>query len=596
MSVPITFGDFTGYDIKTAISEKLNLGTSSVDKDRIHENFWKIIRGGIKIPQNLVMLHYKEESLFIIADKDQTLFTPDQQNNLLKLRGLVYDINSMQVVCSSLGYSPVISATTVPDGLVTDCYGGVHDLSDSNVLTFHTGHDIFQIRTFLYDYVVYYISNTNFDITNSKFYSEGPTFKELFLDLGGPDEDELYGKMLNEYNGLPLNQKSTYSIRSRYSNVNHIFLIVSPWTQTASQSLSGNGYIQYFGLISARILSMQEHQDINIAKNSAWNGVLFKIQVANSRMVPMVNPTSVGDKRIILTESINRFQANNFLQNGYYSPVTPDVNKWMWKGEFIIALTSDERGFPKKWIRIAHPSRLLREAILGGNSNLLNRAFQLRDLCNKQEPYTGDETINFNGLELSYNYGQLFPFIATPDIEDFKEMYRDMPQIIAGIARIYMRHGIDELNDWRLTPTKDFRDYRFSNAMFLMIISAPPNRKADVATYYEQYFIIKDNVYNYIASNIAVLLKMFFNDNGVIIQPNNVQMFKVFPWSKNDEIFTPAKRLHNIVTNAYNASKGSGKDTISITLKNVELYLKGEKGSTLYQLYTTIKRSQNLTT
>lgn len=594
MATPITFGDFAGYDIKTVISDKLNLGTSSVDRDRLHENFWKIIRGGPKIPENLVMLHYKEEALFTIANREQKLFSEEQQTNLLKLRGIVIDLKDMKIICGSLGYSPVISAEEIPEGMAVDCYGGVHDLSDSNVLTFHTGHDIFQIRTFLYDYIVYYISNTNFDITNSKYYSEGPTFRELYDTLGGPDEDRLYGKPASEFNMTPMNERDKYDLRPKYSNINHIFLIVSPWTQTASQSISGEGYIQYFGLLD------QGNFGEGIARTSAWRGILYTTGNTNPRIVPIFPMTQRGERKVVAVEPINRFQANNFLQNGYYDILSPDVNKWLLKSEFVIALTTDVDGNPKKWVRIAHPTRLLREAIIGGNSNLLNRAFQLRDLCNKQEPYTGNETVNFSGLDLAYTYSQLFPFVATPDLDGFKIMQRDMSQIIAGTPRdletnnfpgkLYMRHGLDELNDWQLTSTKDFRDYRFSNAIFLLIMSSPPNRKAEVAGYYEEYFKIRQYVLGYISTNINMLIRMFFNDRGMVVPVNNVLMFKDFPWSKNGEVFNAAKRLHNIVTNAYNASRGN----IQSTLRNVELYLKGEKGSSLYQMYTTIRRSQNL--
>jgi len=207
----------------------------------------------------------------------------------------------------------------------------------------------------------------------------------------------------------------------------------------------------------------------------------------------------------------------------------------------------------------------------------------MRDLSSKKEIYTGNELIGFNGLDYMYTYKELFPFIATPNMEEFRYMHNNMAEVVNGVAPIFMNHNIDELNDWQLTPTKDFRDYRFSNAIFCLILAAPPYRKADVALYYEEYFKIRQYVFDYIRTNINILLNMFYNSQGQLITFDNIVLFRDFPWSKN---INPAKRLQNIVTNAHNASKGR----VEQTLNNVEFYLKGEDGTSLYQMYTNIKR------
>ena len=235
--------------------------------------------------RELYLVHYTPGPRNRRTDSQANIVSP-RSMDARDVRGIIVDVATKMIVCSSFGYTPTSNVSELKPGEdgryhLVDTDGIQHDL-DPNRLTIKLGYEGTILRVFKHGGTVYHSTHRRIDSSRSRW-GNSPSFKELYRQLKGPADEELF------------------SPESTHSPYVYIFLLVHPSVLVVTKEKVGEGYIVYFGA-----KTMWEPTDTSPYPE----GVLDLV------------PKAVIGENIRLAGNLTLEQANHHLQYGYSTAPT----------------------------------------------------------------------------------------------------------------------------------------------------------------------------------------------------------------------------------------------------------------------------------
>lgn len=477
-----------------------------------------------------------EHVQMLVDHRDE--FAESDQRVLLGMRGVVVHVpndgSASRVVTRGFGYTPTC---TVDDVLAnhqvgeavykfTDYNGGVHTIDFAAPTTHSTILSegcVLRITKFNGEY----LRTTNRKLnTERSRWGSSPLFVDMYRTLGGPELEELF----------PADLPS--------SSLTHLFMIVHPALQVASRYSVGEGHLMYLGYVSndpAGVISVEE-----LDASQAWKYKYECVSVESTvktdggdqRVYPVCPPTvkcgcddpktcaecTVG-KRVIIPTVLDRDGVEHALTIGNSAIVVDDlsvIDQRKRPSEAVIVQFVDAESGANRIVRLCSVAHNWRTAV---NNNQNNRYYQFVShhsmvLAKDLKPKYPDGTplhIVFNGQQgVNYTYSQLFPYVATPTVEQMKAF-----SLVLGDAGEEDDHG-GMVWQWMLsnylpeaeatkvltvydkTSRRDLRDIKIANIAACMLCALPYAHILPASNFYPAFVEQRDKVISYMCANYSV--------------------------------------------------------------------------------------------
>jgi len=267
-------------------------------------------------------------------------------NQYSSLRGVVVDTEEKRIVCSSFGYAPSFTVDYVEEGVntVVDEYDKVHNVDLTNA-KFRIGYEGTILRVFKHKGKVYYSTHRRLDASKSTW-GNTKTFTEMYSELGGPTEDELF----------PEDIESPPYV--------YVFLVSHPDVMMCSHVPTQTGFIVFLGRL-------------DMSGNGNDEELPFKHRLITDRDVIDLNE----EQGIISSRYLSTDEANKFLRTGFHN-LDNKRDKRLSHGEFVIAEVpnGEQNNYPGENVslyKFASPAYEWRCNMRGKDSNLYHRFFAL---------------------------------------------------------------------------------------------------------------------------------------------------------------------------------------------------------------------------
>lgn len=420
------------------------------------------------------LLHYKKEALrSIVNDPD---FAMSEKTALFQLRGLIVDTRhpgGIKVVCRSFGYTPSITLDSLRTGLIKakDQVGVdvAFDIKDAIIQPCYEGT---LIRRWKHSYIdddgklntqVFMSSHRRISVEFSTW-SKSKPFSELYKELKGPSDDELFSDKL-------------------YSNICYVFILCHPSVIAASKVDVGKGWLINLRQIMTNPVTSdssvewdqhwKKHHEgkelIMVAAHKDDNGdFAVPIPPPSESEGYIYGPSQLGGKYSSQEDALK--VANMILSDGYSgygSEVYYNMDYRLRPGEPIIVL------YGGTMIKVSPLCYQWRVAMVNGNGNRYNQFTKLIDYSAVgSKEFKGEGQI-FDGTEHKYSYDDLFPHLGAPTDAQFKEFSeRKEPMWL--------------LPTFAYDPLTD-RDARIRNILMCYAMALPVAHQLEAFSYYDLF-------------------------------------------------------------------------------------------------------------
>ena len=354
---------------------------------------------------------------------------PEADINLYRhLRGVVVDLATGQILCTSYPTTPKIVSSVVPVDENGNIKFGQY-LLDKDQFRFKIGFEGTMIHVFKAYGKVYRVTRKRMDPSRSRW-GNSKTFGEMYWELSGPKDEELFD---------PEKDFSPYC---------HSFIMVHPDVLVASRDSVSTGYLVYLGP----------------KQMYSFDTLLYPLEKVDEYLrVPAMSsrpPESTSTHRIYAPENITLEEANKQLLFGFYEPMN-DYTNWdarLLPGEFVI-LEHIETG---DTYRIESEAYAWRSAVRNNNPNLLHRFYELLDYAYLK-----------NNVEDDRKYFAMFPLLTTYDQNMVASWLTTVPLVL-------WPQLIDK--KYEVPRTRDTKLYNIWQVMFSVV---PLHRQAEVLGFYD---------------------------------------------------------------------------------------------------------------
>ena len=563
--------------------------------DRIRSKYWTIIDN----MGSLRLIHYKTDMIDAIL-KDEK-FSVSERNALLSLRGVIVDIEEDRVCARSFGYTPTVVADELPAKLQ---YGNRADPSmsiDVSTASFQLYFDGTVLRRWKHKGKCYTSTHKKIDAEKSHF-GQSEYFPTIYANLGGPDDDVLFGK-------------------EDYSNNCYMFLISDKALLGSSKADVGEGWLFLLQVLPLVDVPAEGKRQSNVEWTPHWNPRITKVAYVDDTgkdIAPIPLPTSLAGaskEPVIYTPTLfgNPHDgaspgrglriANMILRKGY-SPLSDDDIKAMQPqirpGESLIC-TYD---YGRKMIKVASSSYKWRTLINDAGNNPLYRYFQAADLAalegSKSQPFA----LKDDGK--AYTYHELFPYVGSPTIAEFNELgdeiVRDGP--IWRAPEWARHHKERDLDVAPMDRSFHPRDLRLRNMALCFTLAAPVHRQVEVTGsnvgsnpgYYATLVGRRSDVINYLSRRLNDLERMLSLRAGIghrlMDQPGFGDQKSLSNAGRAvSRLVTQARKHAEVQTRSgpvINPRTGKKLNIHELTLENLANLIRKEHGGSLYALYNAI--------
>lgn len=576
------------------------------------DKYWNIITYDEFQTKQIYLLRYKKELLNeLYAEK----FSLTVIEKILSFRGLIITIENknLYIITGSYSYTPVITTykqipinadiIELKDNITEQIY---HiDFTDPNtsMIPFFEGPII---RISKYQNQIYMSTSKHLDI---KYWSQYnmPSLSQLYEKYNGPDPKLFFGT-------------------EPTSNVTHLIMIVNGRLMSSSKLNVGYGYLLYLGYL---INDPNKNYNINIHPHVASRFSTAQFKGINEDgyeefCAPQPPPTNDQNNIIIkptILSNEHRHIANILLisgYSGYYIDDLLDVDPRLTPGESILIKFKENDKF--KMIKLSSVAYEWRKAITQSNSNLyfiffnhysqiFNNYFKklnkqpsrpdsnLLELGTPLTPGFNDELVKvFNGNPKNlYTYTQLFPYLATPTIEELKR-YK---QSLLEDPLIYFMPEYFTILDTR-TNSKAHDDLKIRNIAANILLAAPIAYVLDAVDFYEKFLQEKNDVINYLVDNYLLFKSINSAFGGLIDNEKNrispkLSDYNFFMKMDKQELNVAARALIRLYEGSFqetNKRKPGSLDDYKQSLRN---FLNKEFGVSLYNIIQAINKYRKYT-
>lgn len=319
---PIDFGD---ADLKKQIAAIIGVEVSAA---------WSIVDADPE--KDVYLVHYSVQA---------------DMNKYSDLRGIVVALRHRAIIARSYPYTP--SATL--DELKVDVDGTLRFTDDSgtdhivptNRILIKPKFEGTLLRIFKYDGKVYHSTHRRLDASRSRW-GNSATFLEMYEELGGPPDDELFDP---EYD---------------FSPYCHLFLIVHPDVLNVSKISIDPGVLVYLGP-----KQMYSVESVEFAQD----------EVDSELRTPAVSSEFVQDGHTIHTPfNLTIEEANKHLRYGFYNPYDDkELEPRLRTGEAVVMNLLNDQGQIQSCIQVQSVAYQWRLEMRGNDPNLLHRFYELVD-------------------------------------------------------------------------------------------------------------------------------------------------------------------------------------------------------------------------
>jgi len=367
------------------------------------------------------------------------------------LRGVIISLRHKKVIAKSHGFSPLVISNrleTDEEGTLTlkDTKGIEYIIPKKNYSLKYCLEGTV-IRVMRFSGTTYYMTHRQLDFTRSRWIVTR-TFKELYEELNGPSEDELF------------------DLNKDYSPYCYYFLIHHPEVLNVCRDDVFKGNLVYIGKST-----YWNKEDLNLQEDE-----ISDYEWANSGVNNIITAKTTG--AIYDSQgSIPIETANNYLNYGFVKPFnTSEIDVRVRTGESVIVRQTDDEGNFIRLIKVQSEAYYWRAMIKGDNPNLLNQFFKLASNALK-ETY-GFSMRKGERVDNSVNYlkfRKMFPKLDKWSIEDVAGFVNNKA------LRVWPKDN--ESKEDYIWTMKD-RLYNIW-AAFLMVV--PVHRQREVATFYHKF-------------------------------------------------------------------------------------------------------------
>jgi hypothetical protein len=361
------------------------------------------------------------------------------------LQGVVVDVTNKVIVARSLGFTPVVTASTLQvaeydDNIhLTDAVNpNINYIIDPKTTLFFPGFEGTIMRVFLYRGRVYHSTHKKLDANRARW-GNSPTFLEIYRELGGPADKDLF------------------DLSKNYSPIVHIFILVHPTLQVVSKTLIGNGCLVYLG--SYRMwdpeTSPYPHNEIDLVDHGV---------VAVDEFIPNSKEPFTYAPREMTLEEVNKYLSFGFHQNIDQC----DLEDRLLPGEFVIAYLQPKEDQISGTLRIESPAYHWRASLRDNNPNLFHQFYLLSNGKFIQAQYDNEREI----------YLRKFPILTPYEEESIIELLKEEPIII------WPQENLSEeiINEILADPSS-----RLYNIFLAFLYSLPPHLQGNSFGIYQEY-------------------------------------------------------------------------------------------------------------
>ena len=424
-------------EYKAEIAEILNIP---------NDNCWNVVDAVLDNEVRLCMVHYSDNA---------------DMNKYGHLRGIVIDLELKIIVADSYSYTPVaVAGALCPNssGNITleDLHGNLHDINETSICRY--GLEGVMFRVFRWGGVTYYASHRKFDVSRSRW-GDSPTFKQIYIDLGGPMD------MFDE--------------NEKYSPYVHFFLGEHPKLLHVTKNVVKRGYLYY---LECRKMweTTSDKCPFKLSDNKDDCRPILEYLIDKPRVpsnirigLPSLEEEmnmKDSDLPCVKLDKLTIKQANTMLRYGYMKQWKDErVDRRIRTGEFVVLYKPDGT-----LLRIESPSYYWRASISDDNPNRLHRFYQLIQLA-KLGTY---RTRRDNAL---ITFSNKFPPMRRYDVKSVKEILEKGP------IKVWNNEGLKpDLNN-----IKTF-DQRLYNIWACLLVASPYVRQLEIVNYYDDYFAEND--------------------------------------------------------------------------------------------------------
>jgi len=377
------------------------------------------------------------------------------------LRGVVVSLKHKAIIAKSHGFSPLV----ISNSLKCDEDGTLH-LKDTDETEYHIPEKNYSLKYCLEGTVIrvmrfmgttYFMTHRQLQYTRSRWIVTR-TFKELYEELHGPTEEELF------------------DLTKPYSPYCYYFLIHHPEVLNACRDDVFKGNLVYIGKSQ-----YWTAEDLNIPAEEVSDYEWVNTGVSN--IITAKTTGAIYDSQ----GSIPLDTANSYLNYGFIKPFdSSKTDPRVRTGESVIVRQVDDDGNFVRLIKVQSEAYYWRAMIKGDNPNLLNQFFKLAT-NSLFETYgvsykKGEKVDN----EVNYKkFRKMFPKLDKWSIEHVVSAINTRP--------LRLWPCIVDTNVENNDPNDPKDDYiwtmedRLYNiwAAFLMVV--PIHRQKEVATFYHRF-------------------------------------------------------------------------------------------------------------
>lgn len=484
--------------------------------------------------ENLYHVHYNDKSAgYIPAD-------------VTSLRGVTVDLDSGIVVNRSYGYIPSLGSDTflpLPNGTVTlngDTQQYVVKPESSRI---YRGINGTLLTVFLNGGKVYHATHRKLDSAKSKWGSVKQTFLQMYEELGGPKNEELF------------------DLTKTHSPYVHMFSIVHPSVAVGTKYPIGNGFILYLGAAKVWDDSVNGpyKETLDNSDPRPYATIDHDLRTPNTFMDSVLYDELPVPGQLYRSTELTFPEAHEFLQYGWYPTASDDIkaigNKEprLGLGEFILVEMLDDNGNIKEVVKVESSGYTWRSTVRNNSDNLKFRYFDYMTSAYQRQDETG-----------SVFYANMNPVLN-----------------VNRITREYVKLLVEDGNLFTLPlgdrTDIDTVDKRLLNSNYLFVLATPPHQQLEVLSYYDDFLLARKQV--------SKFLKDVYSGNNTGETGNEMYDVEYIMKAIARLINVVHTRVNAAVSNAYaRGYRMSGKDKSKTIKEQCDAAADREYGASLYRL------------
>lgn len=453
-------------------------------------------------------------------------------NRYGNLRGIIVDTDAKAIVSRGRGYVPVVTTDNItPDEKgelhLTDEYKYSYTVKDFAIQRGFEGTTIYRFK---HNGIVYFSTNKIIDATRSRWGAASKQFKEIYDELGGPKDNDLFDS------------------ETLFSPYVHEFLIVHPDLLIVTKLPIGTGFICYLGCKVIWDVKNSPFSNYNPDRDDDIMVVAGIDKVPINTKVPVVH----------LVKDITLQEANKHLQYGFYEEQDfSQIDSRLTSAEFVVLYSFNEKKEVQNVIKIQSTAYAWRDAMRKQNNNLKYRFYELVTksyFSNQEDP------------EDIYDiYLEEFPVMTPREIKELENLIHKEALIVYPQEQDY--------TGTRFMSMLEKKEQRLYNIFLCFLMAVPLHQQEQVLGLYPEFEKDRMDLIYWIQR---------LRSSGIDLKSDE-------KYRRVENIVSVAYKQANFSyhnpQNDRNGHKGQYGQTVdSIYCKNVYSFIMKERGDSLYRL------------